>query len=427
MTEYRPIPFYFINTTRAEDLSPSACRAAMRELAAAGYGGCVLFNKPPTGFDASGYLSELWFDALENCILAGRELKLEMWINDGFNYPPGDAAGRIEACDPTLGQQRLKLVNGAVEVVEVPWGYPAFELPESSELFVKFVYEAHRERLGKYFGDGLYGFFSDCDNRRINAPKVKELEDGRYFPWSRNFSAEFRKRCGYEIEPHLVKILHGDDPVRQADYWRVAGELYRQWFANNRKWCSDHGLFYTFHSSDTGPLNIENCRRSSLYSEGAPLELLGASDFPGTDHELALLDGGTHYDWRYRTLDRCWGTPGRTGHANFTDTRSDVRAKYAASAAFMAGAPRTMCEMFAATNFSADFQQLRRIAMWQGQKAVRTSASPCQRSRDFSPWQALREERGAQTSRKARNTQKAVARFRRSSGPQTGPRGEKSA
>ena len=31
----------------------------------------------------------------------------------------------------------------------------------------------------------------------------------------------------------------------------------------------------------------------------------------------------------------------------------------------MAKSPRTMCEMFAATNFSADFQQLRRIAMWQ--------------------------------------------------------------
>ena len=61
MPEYRPIPFYFINTTRAEDLSRDACRAAMRELAAAGYGGCVLFNKPPTGFDAQGYLSERWY------------------------------------------------------------------------------------------------------------------------------------------------------------------------------------------------------------------------------------------------------------------------------------------------------------------------------------------------------------------------------
>lgn len=365
MTEFRPIPFYFINTTDSEALSRSACRAAMRDLAAAGYGGCVLFNKPPTGFDAPGYLSGFWFEVLENFILAGRELGLEMWINDGFNYPPGDAAGRIEACDSTLGQQRLRLAGDSIETVEVPWGYPAFELPESSELFIKFVYEAHREHLGKYFGNGLYGFFSDCDNRRINAPKVSELEDGRYFPWSRNFAAEFRKRCGYDIVPHLASVLRGEAPERQCDYWRVAGELYRQWFANNRKWCNDHGLCYTFHTSDTGPLTLDDCRRSSLYSEGDPLKLLAASDFPGTDHELALLDGGTHFDRRYRTLERCWGTPGRTGHNGFDDTRRDVRAKYAASAAFMNNAPRALCEMFAATNFSADFQQLGRIAMWQ--------------------------------------------------------------
>ena len=199
MPEFRPIPFYFIDTVAPEELTPEACRRAMRELADAGYGGCILFNKPPLGFDRQSYLSDFWFDALENFIVAGRELGLEMWINDGFDYPPGDAAGRIEAADPTLHPQRLRLGEGGeVEVVEMPWGFPAFELPESSELFLELVYEAHRKRLGQYFGDGLTGFFSDCDNRRVSAFTVKELEDGRYYPWSRNFSAEFRKRRGYE-------------------------------------------------------------------------------------------------------------------------------------------------------------------------------------------------------------------------------------
>ena len=167
----------------------------MRELADVGYGGCILFNKPPTGFDKASYLSDFWFDTLETFIVAGRELGLEMWVNDGFDYPPGDAAGRIAARNPGLRQQRLRLAaDGGVEVVETPWGFPAFELPESSELFIELVYEAHRARLGKYFGNGLYGFFSDCDNRRVNAFNLKALEDGRYFPWSRDFAAGFRRR-----------------------------------------------------------------------------------------------------------------------------------------------------------------------------------------------------------------------------------------
>ena len=366
MRDFRPKPFYFIDTADPAELTPGACRRAMEALAAAGYGGCVLFNKPPTGFDPKQYLSDFWFDTLENFIVAGRDLGLEMWVNDGFDYPPGDAAGRIEARDPGLRQQRLRLAaDGRVEAVETPWGFPAFELPESSELFIELVYEAHRARLGKYFGNGLYGFFSDCDNRRVNAFNLKELEDGRYFPWSRDFAAGFQRRFGYDVTPHLSAILRGRDPDAQADYWRFAGELYQKWFANNHAWCRAHGLKYTFHTSDTGPLPVSECRRSSLASEGDPLALLAHSDFPGTDHELALLDGGTHYDARYRIPVKVWGTPGRAGYEDFAATRSDVRTKLAASAAYMYGSEGVMCEMFAATNFGTDFQELRRIAMWQ--------------------------------------------------------------
>ena len=93
--------------------------------------------------------------------MAGRDLGLEIWLNDGFDYPPGDAAGRIRARKPELGQQRLRLdVAGQVEVVSVPWGFPAFELPESSALFIELVYEAHKKHLGHYFGNGLHGIFS---------------------------------------------------------------------------------------------------------------------------------------------------------------------------------------------------------------------------------------------------------------------------
>ena len=366
MRDFRPKPFYFIDTADPAELTPDACRRAMAALAAAGYGGCVLFNKPPTGFDPKQYLSDFWFETLENFIVAGRDLGLEMWVNDGFDYPPGDAAGRIAARDPGLRQQRLRLAaDGGVEVVETPWGFPAFELPESSELFIELVYEAHRTRLGKYFGNGLCGFFSDCDNRRVNAFNLKALENGRYFPWSRDFAAGFRRRFGYDVTPRLPAILRGRDPDAQADYWRYAGELYQKWFANNYAWCRAHGLKYTFHTSDTGPLPVSECRRSSLASEGDPLELLAHSDFPGTDHELALLDGGTHYDARYRIPTKIWGTPGRAGYENFAATRSDVRAKLAASAAFLYDSDGVMCEMFAATNFGTDFQELRRIALWQ--------------------------------------------------------------
>ena len=366
LDSFRPIPFYFLNTVNPQDYTAEAVLEAMDLLKQQGFGGIVLFNKPPTGFDAQSYLSEEWFTITERFIHAARKLNLQLWINDGFNYPPGDAAGRIEAVDPTLKQQRLKPnAEGKLEVVEVPWGFPAFEEPDSSAYFHRFVYEEYYKRFSSYFGDGITGFFSDADNRRINAPILKACPD-RYYPWSRNFAKLFELRYGYKIETKLKELFTVSDSPVQKDYWLLCGELYQSWFASNYAWCKEHNILYTFHSSDTGPLNYDVCRRSSAFSEGDPLALLKHADYPGTDHEILVLDGGTHYDSRYYSPKvTLAGDMEYMKHPQMNNTLWDLRAKYAGSAAVLYQRKRTMCEMFAATNWGATYNDLQRIAAWQ--------------------------------------------------------------
>ena len=363
---YRPIPFYFLNTVAPEDYTDEAVFAAMQQMKDDGFGGIVLFNKPPVGFDAERYLSDEWFEITERFILACRKLGLELWINDGFNYPPGDAAGRIEAADPTLKQLRL-LPNdeGRLDIAEVAWGFPAFEEEKSSELFHKFVYDEYYKRFAEYFGNGITGFFSDADNRRVNAKSLKECSD-RYYPWSKNFPALFKAEFGYAIEDNLKALFDGTDKKVMHDYWQLCGKLYQQWFANNHKWCQSHGVKYTFHSSDSGPMNYEYCKRSSAFTEGNPLTLLSHSDAPGTDHEIFVLDSGTHYDKRYYTQKvTLAGDDEFLYHPHRDESLWDVRAKYAQSAAVLNNKKRIMCEMFAATNHHMTFNDLSRIAAWQ--------------------------------------------------------------
>lgn len=362
-----PVPFYFLTVSSPDEYSDQNVKTAMQEVKDAGFGGIVFFNKPPLGFNETEYLSDFWFEVTEKFILAARELELEFWVNDGFNFPPGDAAGRIEKVAPDLKQYRLRPnPDGELIAEATPWGFPAFEEKESSSWFHHFVYDEYFKRLGKYFGNGITGFFSDADNRRINAHVMKQLNGEKYYPWSRNFAAGFKERFGYDIVPELKKLFTGSDPELAADYWQYCGELYQQWFASNHAWCQAHGVKYTFHTSDTGPLKVDDCRRSSAYSEGAPLELLSHSDYPGTDHEILVLDGGTHYDSRFFTPQvTLGGGEERLNHPQFNNTFWDVRAKLAGSAAYINGADGAMCEMFAATNFGADCNKLSRIAAWQ--------------------------------------------------------------
>ena len=365
--DFRPIPFYFINTTEPQYLDRKATRAAMENIKRAGFGGALLFNKPPTGFGMEIFLEKPWFDAIGNFLDAADELGLKIWINDGWDYPPGDAAGRIEKSNPDLYQRRLaRNADGSVSVVKVDWGFPAFEEPESSELFLKFVYEEYYKRFKKYFGNTLAGFFSDADNRRMNSSNSKAFPEKAYFPWSRNFDKIFKERFGYEITEYLPQITDLADIPQADDYWELASELYHNWFKNNYLWCKAHGVKYSFHTSDTGPLHLSGCRRTSVYTEGSTLKLAANCDYPGTDHELLALDGGTHYDTRYFVPTAVFGgevTDRR--YPKFNESLFDVRAKYTSSAAILYDAPRALCEMFAATNWGATADDLRRIASWQ--------------------------------------------------------------
>lgn len=366
---FKPVPFYFINTVDPALLSAQAIFSAVETLKINGFGGCVVFNKPPDGFSADAYLGEAWFEMVKNFAEAGQKLDMRIWINDGFDFPPGDAGGRINpATYPELTQLRLRLdKSGQVEVTKVDWGFPAFEEPDSSRLFIELVYEQYHKRLGHYFGNGITGFFSDADNRRYNHFVRQAMGDEIYFPWSRGFSTEFKQKYGYEVEPHLENIIKGEAEASVArDYWKLAGELYTRWFRNNYEWCRANNLLYSFHTSDTGPFTRSDCPRSSLFTEGAFLHQARFCDYPGTDHELLALDGGTHFDSRYYTPSVSWGAgSANLRHPDFNVTKWDLRAKYTASAAYLHGRDRALCEAFAATNWSVTYQDLRRIAAWQ--------------------------------------------------------------
>ena len=361
---FRPKPFYFITDASPAALSRSRVVKAMCDLKNAGYGGLIFFNKPPCGFSPEAFLGPEWFSTVRLFAETACTHGLEFWINDGVDFPPGDAGGRIYKAAPYLKQQRLSLsASGEVTVVDVPWGFPAFEESESSQLFIEFVYEEHKRHVGDLFGRAIAGFFSDADNRRIPHGLLNET----YYPWYRNFEADFEQEFGYSIRPRLPGILRGKASQAACDYWLFVGNRYQAWFANNHEWCRKNGLKYTFHTSDSGPFTTEETIRSSIFAEGDPFTLHSCADLPGVDHELRTLNGGTTFQpgslwFREHAL---WSEEKNCRSPQFHLVKGDVRAKLASSATFLFGREGTMCECFAATNWSAEPNDWRCIATWQ--------------------------------------------------------------
>lgn len=368
--EFRPKPFYFITTSDKDALSYEEVKQSLSELKEGGFGGIVLFNKPPKGFTHADYLTKDWFDMVKTFCKVAKELSLVIWLNDGFDYPPGSVGGQIEKIDPTLKQLHVNLdENGELKVYEANRGFPAFENPRSSELFIELVYERYLKEVGEYFGNTIVGFFSDADNRRV-LPEVlfnKNSSRLNYFPWTVNFEARFEAKYGYDITPFMKDIIARRDIPQAVDYWEFAGLLYQSWFKNNHEWNQAHGLMYTGHSSDSAPFTYDEAPRSSLLTEGRFSDIQSNFDFPGTDHELFSQDGGRHMriqDWY--SQKQVWGLPIKYEKMpNFADVSRETRVKQAASTQFMYDKKGVMCEMFAATNFGASPSDLRRIAAFQ--------------------------------------------------------------
>ena len=365
----KPIPFYFITTTDEAELTYEKALESMTSLKERGMGGAVLFNKPPTGFNAEEYLSEKWFWAIGNFIKAAEALDLEIWINDGFDYPPGAAAGKVRQADPTLHQYRIKRVNGKPEAQIVDWGFPAFENPKSSKLFLEIVYEQYKKRFGQYFGNVIRGFFSDADNRRVNAGVFMDKNSPQkdYFPWSEDFRNTFKAAYGYDIWDHIDDVLDRKDSQHSVNYWEHCATLYTQWFQGNYSWCKANGLEYTFHTSDTSPFSFAEMPRSSSFTEGKFCDVEKNGDYCGTDQELLEVNGGKHYtagllyipEVSYGTTDGCRKSP------EYYDVWGDTRTKQAQSTAFIYDKKGAMCEMFAASNYGVSYEELRQIAAFQ--------------------------------------------------------------
>lgn len=373
--EFRPKPFYFITTSDKSALTYEETKQSLTELKEGGFGGIVLFNKPPKGFTPDQYLTDDWFDMVKCFCKVAKELGLVIWLNDGFDYPPGSVAGKIEKIDPTLKQLHLEAnTEGKVKVLEADWGYPAFENPKSSELFIELVYERYLKEVGEYFGNTIVGFFSDADNRRVLPPSMfnKNHPSYNYFPWAVNFEERFTAKYGYDIKPYLKDIFARRDIPQAVDYWEFAGQLYQSWFKNNYAWQKAHGLMYTGHTSDSAPFLFDQTCRSSCFTEGRFSDIQSNFDFPGTDHELFAEDGGRHMrvaDWYTQT--HVWGLPlTKTKMPGFADVSHETRVKQAASTAHMYGKKGVMCEMFAATNFGASPSDLRRISAFQIMQGV---------------------------------------------------------
>ncbi len=121
-----------------------------------------------------------------------------------------------------------------------------FMNPDTTARFIRFTHEAYRERYAGQFGKDktIPAIFTDEPSTISAGP----------FPWTQDFAAEFLRRRGYDLLPHLPALC--DDRIaagwqHRAAYWQTVAELFEERFIGRLgAWCREAGIALTGHIFD---------------------------------------------------------------------------------------------------------------------------------------------------------------------------------
>ncbi|MGD1085997.1 MAG: glycosyl hydrolase [Verrucomicrobiota bacterium] len=343
------------------------------------------------------YLSPGYFDAVKVLVEEAKKRNMKLWFDDDGGYPSGFAGGKFTVERPelcmmalvapqrvpvTAGQQySYKLdaqticvlaVNhdtGATQVLDsssggVNWTVPAgnweivlprsqfrsgptrsannttgakdrehslmdFLNPQADKLFAQWTFDAYKQAIGDELGKTVLGFRGDEPSFGFN-------------PWSPGIIAEFQKRKGYDLRPHLATIaainiggggrgagansgVNLDEGHRVfADYCDVWSDLFGEnFFGMEGKWCADNHVEMQMH------IEHEEILPGLASADGDFFKCMRSLQVPG--------------------IDTIW-------HQIWHDVVADFP-KLASSATHLNGNPRAMCEAFAAYNPAPDLKE----------------------------------------------------------------------
>ncbi|MBR3085519.1 MAG: hypothetical protein IKH04_03860 [Kiritimatiellae bacterium] len=259
---------------------------------------------------APDYLTPEFLDVFAAVVRRAGELGMHAYLYDEGGWPSGGACGHVAASDPEGRFAPREITSTAPEeggasppgeplplaarrdgspypggcvLGARPYGvggptYPSLLEPGAARRFLELTHEAYAARLGADLGTTVRVAFTDEPDMPHDVP-------GQSLAWASDFDAEFRRRKGYDIVPHVPALLadpEGTDPALsrfRVDVQDVKADLFVERFlAPLRDWCRAHGILSGGHLNNEDQPECE-----AQLGHGNLLRSLRAMDVPGVD------------------------------------------------------------------------------------------------------------------------------------------------
>jgi hypothetical protein len=315
--DFSAAPFVFLN----DDMDVSVIGDILTGLSRKGFAGVVISAR--TGLSVPFASDEYW-QRISAAIERARELSMSVWLCCDYNRPIGTGAGRLiierpEFCAGGLifrtagktdphervigtyltkgrsitylaehpGRKRCLVASVAAMHSPTPSLPDARRIPEGGTdyldilnrdavgHYINTVLGSLQANLEKYFGNTLVGIL------------IQSPQNQCPFPWTDCLPDLFKKKYGYDLVACLPSLIRdvGDFPTVRADYYRLIGDLTRDYYRAIRLWARQHNLSFSATIGGEGFVEKIPQTQGNLYA------VLSEMNVPGTSYRC----NGTNY------------------------------------------------------------------------------------------------------------------------------------
>ncbi|MBQ2809769.1 MAG: hypothetical protein IJF11_02630 [Clostridia bacterium] len=229
------------------------------------------------------YLSEEWFFAIQNFIKSAEALEMSLWLYDDFNWPSGDACGRVTK-NESFRLKSIKIEGDDIGKISSKskhnsdiFGekfFPDLMNPKAVDYFISLTHEEYYKRFGNYFGTVIKGIFTD-------EPSIGYCSQNGYLPYYDGMEDDYK--ASYDKDFFHDLLSHSEDFCKNA--MKLASAKFKEAYIDKlSSWCKSHGILMTGH------LMCDNEPFYSVKYNGDFLKNLSAFHLPGIDEIATCLE-----------------------------------------------------------------------------------------------------------------------------------------
>lgn len=215
----------------------------LKNIKNAGIEQCLLY--PRAGCSVE-YLSEKWFEIVGWFIQTADKLHMGIWLYDEYNWPSGDANGRVTAVE----QYRLKAIQtrgteiGRISTKSQNNGslfcekyFPDLLSDEATDYFIQCTHEQYFKRFGKYFGTVIRGIFTD-------EPAIGYCCTENSIPYYEELAADYAELCGRDF---FCDLRCASTSFYECAMQAIGARFGRCYIEKLSGWCKKHNVLMTGH------------------------------------------------------------------------------------------------------------------------------------------------------------------------------------